>query len=65
MQYWFDRGFTLEGTSDPNVYIAKKSGQNGVLHYNDWTGKMDHVGEWFQTPERARIEASDLSVVNV
>lgn len=65
MQYWFDRGFTLEGTSSPDIFIARKNGQNGVLRYNDWTGKYDQVSDWFQTPERARIEACDYMVVNV
>lgn len=65
MQYWFDRGFTLEGTSSPDIFIARKQGQNIVLRANDWTGKYDQVSDSFQTVERARIEACDLMVVNV
>lgn len=64
MDFWLKRGFQLKGTGTrtPDIFIASKPGQHGVVRRNFFDEYVKE-SEWFRTEEQAREVARDFTTV--
>jgi hypothetical protein len=68
VEFWLNRGYKLNGTSQRGVWIISnpKGDGHAVGIDNEWTGQIElSSAEWHRTAEGAQQEVMELSVVNV